>query len=394
MSVLRIGIVTTWLERGAAYVSYTYMKLLQKEGHTVFIYARGGESHESRNNPEWNADNVTRSDRYRNTKIPTGHFFKWIKDNGIEALLFNEQREYSILPKTKRQFPNVKLGAYVDYYTEDTIKYYDLFDFLICNTKRHMQAMEKHKQKYYIEWGTDIDLYRPQYIQHDSLTFFHSAGMSQRKGTDILVNAFIHGKLYINSSLIIHTQVPIEKLCNYTEKELEQYGISIIQKTVAAPGLYHLGDVYVYPTRLDGLGLTMYEALSCGLPMITTDFPPMSEVGNGEIVKRVKVKDFYCRADAYYYPMCVCDEEDLIQQMLWFIENKSMILDLKNKTRKYAEDHYNIETKSKAVSEVFLNATIQPFNIELERQVKNYYANKFNLKQWIGNYRIVSNAIR
>ncbi len=48
--LINIGIVTTWFERGASYVSQIYMKAFQKEGHKVIIYARGGESHPSQKN--------------------------------------------------------------------------------------------------------------------------------------------------------------------------------------------------------------------------------------------------------------------------------------------------------------------------------------------------------
>lgn len=41
---MRIGIITTWFERGAAYVSRQFMELLQQTDE-VFIYARGGEKY-------------------------------------------------------------------------------------------------------------------------------------------------------------------------------------------------------------------------------------------------------------------------------------------------------------------------------------------------------------
>ena len=40
---MNIGIVTTWFERGAAYVSKQYKDSLEECGHKVFIYSRGGE---------------------------------------------------------------------------------------------------------------------------------------------------------------------------------------------------------------------------------------------------------------------------------------------------------------------------------------------------------------
>lgn len=113
---MNIGIVTTWFERGAAYVSKIYLEALQKEGHNVYIYARGGESHPSQKDAKWNGSNVTRENTYINSKISKSKFFNWISNNKLDAIIFNEQREYGILYKTKVRFPQIKLGAYVDYY--------------------------------------------------------------------------------------------------------------------------------------------------------------------------------------------------------------------------------------------------------------------------------------
>lgn len=373
---MRIGIVTTWFERGAAYVSRIYMNLLKKEGHEVYIFARGGNIHESQSSKEWNESYVTRSTKYQSTKIEKGKMRKWLESNKIECVFFNEQHDFSVLAWLKEKYPEIKIGGYVDYYTENTIPLYMIYDFLICNTHRHMQAMAKHPQKYYVEWGTDVDVYKP--VDEDGnktelVRFFHSAGMSPRKGTDILVQTFIEHELYKKSKLIIHTQVPCEKLCAYKKDELESYGITVIEKTVTPPGLYHLGDVYVYPTRLDGLGLTMYEALSCGLPVITSDFPPMNEVGNDEVVKHIRISDYYCRGDAYYFPMCICDKDSLAGQMLWFVEHKEELDEIKKQARLYALEHYDIRKRAKLVSDIFENSTIKQVDKELINEINIKY---------------------
>lgn len=372
---MNIGIVTTWFERGAAYVSKLYLHILEKEGHNVYIFARGGENHDSQYSAKWNQKNVTRSTRYINSKIEKKKFVKWLENNKIEALLFNEQRDYSILLYLKQRFSNIKLGAYVDYYTEDTLQYFDFYDFLICNTHRHMQAMDKHSQKYYVPWGTDLDLYKPDDVKREMITFFHSVGMSTRKGTDLLIDAYIEGKCYNKSRLVIHTQIPIEKVCKYNKEQLKKYGIEIIAKTVPPPGLYHRGDVYVYPTRLDGLGLTMYEALASGLPMIVPDFPPMNEIGDISCVRRVKIKDYYCRSDAYYYPMVICDKNSLIDAMNWFITHENMVESMKCAARNYAVHNCNIYKQSKAVSDIF----IQSRQREIDGNIlKNYKKRRKN----------------
>lgn len=355
-----IGIVTAWFERGAGYVSYTYMSLLQKEGYNVFVYARGGEE-DGKKDEKWNLPFVTWEKKKSlaartSTQISERDFYKWIRENHIDLLLFNDQRAYDIVILTRKHFPDIPLVSYVDYYTEGILKTYLIYDALICNTHRHMQAMDFHPQSYYLKWGTDLEVYKPIRENHDQVTFFHSAGMSVRKGTEILIKAYIGAELYKNSKLIIHTQLPIEKVSDgYSKDDLGKYGIEVIQKTVSAPGLYHLGDVYVYPTRLDGLGLTMYEALACGMPVIATDYPPMNEVINDNVGSLVKLERNYCRFDAYYWPMSICDTDDLALKMKEYIDNRDLINTKGKRAREESEKQYDIFGRSNELKEIIEN---------------------------------------
>lgn len=391
---MRIGIVTKWFERGAAYVSKIYANALSAQGHEVFIYSRGGENTDIKETDKWKDGKVTVDDTYNGSRINNIIFYRWIKRYNLDVVFFNEQNDMRIVVDLKEKYPSIKIGAYVDYYTENTRIWFNMFDFVICNTKRHMQAMEGHPQKYYISWGTDINLYKPTDERHEGIVFFHSAGMSTRKGTDILVNAYIHSKFYKRSKLIIHTQLPIKQVSGYTKEELAEYNIEIIEKTVTAPGLYYLGDIYVYPTRLDGLGLTMYEAVASGMPVITTDFPPMNEAIKIEFGKLVKVKDFYCRADAYYYPMAICDENDLIECMRWYIDNPNEINRQKYNARKYAENNFDIFSKSKDIAEVFENSTVRNVDKTLCKKIRNYYRLRyFGLYHFINSYKKTSKIL-
>lgn len=374
---MKIGIVTTWFERGAAYVSKIYKELLEKKGHEIFIYARGGIY--EKNNPDWNDCTVTWGLELPFTYINKKHFFEWIKKNQLDIVFFNEQHEFSIVAKTKLSFPKIKLGSYIDYYTEETVALFDIYDFLICNTKRHASAFKKHSQVYYIKWGTDIELFKPQNITpHERLTFFHSMGMSYRKGTNILIEAFIKGKIYLNADLIIHTQMKVENVTSLTANELEKYHIKIISKTVTAPGLYHLGDVYVYPTVLEGLGLTIYEALACGLPVIITDFPPMNEVVENSVGRLVEVEEIHARGDGYYWPQAYCSQKSLIEALNYYlVMNKEEIKKKRIQAREYAESNFCLWNRADEISDIFEKSICKPVNkqvynkiIQIEKQEK------------------------
>lgn len=371
---MRIGIVTTWFERGAAYVSKQYMRNLIKEGHDVYIYARGGE-HMARNDPNWDKPYVTWGLKLKGSYINEKHFFAWIERNRLGAILFNEQPYFKIVAVTKKKYPNVKICAYIDYYTEALIPWYNIYDFVICNTLRHMQALENHPQSFYLRWGTDTEIFKPSNKKEDSsqVTFFHSVGMSTRKGTDVLIRAYIGGELYKRSKLVIHTQIPIERVCGYSKFQLQEYGIEVIEKTVTAPGLYYLGDVYVYPTRLDGLGLTMYEALASGLPVITTNYPPMNEIIDNTVGKLVEVERNYCRRDAYYWPMSICDEKSLSRAIEYYIDHPERLKLEKVNARKRAEEYFDWSTRSDNLSRIFRKAKIRDLDQELFEEIVHYY---------------------
>lgn len=383
---MNIGFVSTWFERGAAYVTKSYINLL-KENHNVFVYARGGEAF-AKNDPNWDFPYVTWGLNLPGMLINFNHIKKWIKQNKIDIIFFNEQQQIDIVYQLKLYFPNIKLGSYIDYYKENTVKDFWLYDFLICNTKRHYSVFNEHPQCYYVPWGTDIDLFQPysnEVNKSNNLTFFHSAGFSDRKGTTFTIEAFIKGELYKKSKLIIHIQKDFEKSFGYDINKLKKYNIEIIEKTVTAPGLYYLGDVYVYPTKLDGLGLTMYEALASGLPVITTNHAPMNEVINSDVGYLVEIDYFKSRSDGYYWPLSIIKEDSLIDGMNFFAENINIIKQMKKKARKQALEKWNWKDRKKRVNHIFENTKVIVKNpSEVSNISINNYSRFKKIKRKIG----------
>jgi len=385
---MNIGIVTTWFERGAAYVSKQFSNILKNE-NKLYIYARAGEIF-GKNDDNWKQDNVTWDRKWLipiETFISKRRFINWLKENNIEIVLFNEQRWF--LPVIWCNEIGVKTGAYIDYYTESTIKLYNIFDFLICNTMRHYEVFNWHPQCYFIPWGTDINLFKPsnkKTASEKDLVFFHSAGMdAERKGTDILIRAFF--KLKSDSLLIIHTQIDLkfsDKLTNENMKELiTKNKLKIIQKDVHAPGLYFMGDIYVYPTRLEGIGLTIAEAMSCGLPTIVPDYPPMNEFVDEKSGKLVKIERLYSRYDGYYWPQCKVDEDDLVEKMKYYVKNLKRIEELKINTRISAENRLNWSQNANELSSIFKR--VRKRNTDECKSEKNLVLNyySFSYKKFI-----------
>lgn len=362
---MNIGIVSTWFERGAAYVSKQYMDAFVSQGHQVKIYARGGEGF-AKGDPVWDGEHVywQRSNTFPIFNyVELAEFKNWVEENNFDFILFNEQVWFEPVIFCRKQ--GIKVGAYIDYYTEPMIPCFNIYDFVVCNTHKHYQAFKNHPNPIYIPWGTDTTLFDATHSRKpsDNVRFFHSCGMNpHRKGTDLLLKAYLSmtEDELLGTQLIIHSQVSRQQFLNVLDDDekirfslLDGKQIQVVDQTVTAPGLYHLGDVYVYPSRLDGLGLTVCEAISCGMPIIVPDDGPMNEFATSKYDKIVKVDKLYARYDGYYWPQNEVDVFDLKLKMLdtknTMMENK---FDISENTRHQAVEKFSWLNNAKNLAEI------------------------------------------
>lgn len=404
---MNIGIVTYWYERGAAYVSKQFEKVLSSK-HRVFIYARGGEKHANKD-ANWDHPNVywSKSEpRYYRTYINKREFSKWIKHNHIEAVLFNEQTYFEPVLWCKEM--GVKSIAYIDYYTEETIPLFGAYDALICNTKRHFSAFEDFDTAYYLPWGTDINLYRPekesgQLVEPGKVIFLNSAGVSpQRKGTDIFIQALDLVSSESNIKGIVHSQKSLKQFFPHLSKTIDKLvGIGvleIVEKTIPAPGLYTKADVYVYPSRLDGIGLTVPEAISSGLACIASDNPPMNEFIQPEYGNLIPINRLYARSDGYYWPQCKCDVNKLAEMMKSYAHNLEEVKNMKKNAREYAKNHLSGDKNFKELSTMVEQITFQDVDNCIKDAIYKY--DRDGLKRFTllfaksGIYKMIPYSIR
>jgi len=90
-------------------------------------------------------------------------------------------------------------------------------------------------------------------------------GYKGRKGTDIVAQS---ADFCPNIPFIIRCQKP---LTNY------HANIHVHPATVDREQLYVTGDICIQPSRWEGVGLQILEAMACGLPTLVPDAPPMNE---------------------------------------------------------------------------------------------------------------------
>lgn len=316
---MRVGIVTEWFSRGAGYVSRQYRDVLQAQGWDVSIYSRG-DMHIERD-AEWRDTNVHIASPCRIGKpkaILASDYLAWLHRIQPEVVIFNEQ--HWLPPVLWTREAGVKTAAYVDFYTFRNLWSFEWYDALICNTKRHAGVFGWHLGSHYIPWGTDVSRYRPAVRHERPVTFLHSAGWDPlRKGTEIVLRSWL--ALPLGTRLVLHSQVDIASLLSrYPCADAVARGdLLVLSGTLPPEELYPLGDIYVYPTHLEGIGLTVPEAIASGLPVIVPDDGPMSEFCLDGVSVRVPIARRYRRNDGYFWPCNDVDDSDLTEAMAGFV---------------------------------------------------------------------------
>jgi 1,2-diacylglycerol 3-alpha-glucosyltransferase len=375
-----IAIVTTWFPAGAGYVSKAYRETLEKENN-VYIYARGGKN--MKGDSVWDDRAVTWAVSKFPRDIKIKHFLQWLKNYKIDVIIFNEQRFWEPVIQAKKA--GYVIGSYIDYYTEETVPLFEIYDFLICNTKRHYTVFDWHSNCIYIPWGTNTEVFKPNaHNQERPITFIISLGWEgdytgDRKGLFYAVQAFkeIKGECILK----IFSQIPL-KNCKPAWRNLID-GDARILFIVGTfdPFPFSEGDIYVYPSRLDGIGLSLPEAISSGLACITTDNAPMNEfVVNNYNGRLVQVSRFISRPDGYYWPQSIVSLDSLVSAMQWYIINKDKVVEHGSNGRLFALKELTWEANSSE-----LNNTLQ---IIVESKVSRKIASELLLKSVIIDRRL------
>lgn len=149
-----------------------------------------------------------------------------------------------------------------------------------------------------IPHGVDLDIFKPANLsrkqefrkalgaEDDDFLILSVGAMTDNKGIDILIQAFLHiAKKYPHVKLILKDQSRLYGI--FAENLLKKYAaaqsISLDEKILARvicisdnltlkqlSGLYSVADCYVSAYRAEGFNLTPLEAAACGAPIIIT----------------------------------------------------------------------------------------------------------------------------
>jgi glycosyltransferase involved in cell wall biosynthesis len=228
---------------------------------------------------------VTPSYRLEGHAIDDGDF--WIPNDaedsqiekalaGVDVIILHEDRviHHRIIRAAKSRDIKVHFLALWEWFTPyDPVK--KLFDKIICPNRYCEFVVRRYgfENTVRLAWPVDVRRLPERLISGPAKVFVHVAGkfgQDDRKATLLTLEAF-HRARNPAISLIVHSQVPLP---HQIGDPRIHYAIGNIPNYL---DLYREGDVFIQASKAEGLGLSILEPIACGLPVLTTDYPPMNE---------------------------------------------------------------------------------------------------------------------
>lgn len=168
-------------------------------------------------------------------------------------------------------------------------------DFILTpstKSKNWMINLGVKKPIFVFPHGVDPEIFKyKERTIGDKLKFLYVGECSDRKGIFQLLNAFTYlfkdkldVELHIksNSDMLFYNGQDIMKIKENYPNIFWHVGNEGHDKVI---DLYNESHVYVYPSRADTFGMTLLEAMACGLPVISTSDPGATELIEGRYYK-------------------------------------------------------------------------------------------------------------
>lgn len=126
----------------------------------------------------------------------------------------------------------------------------------------------------YVPWALDLASLPRRAVAGPARHFVHNAGIvdvQDRKATLDTIAAFARTR---NPDI----RLTVRAIRDFDHPPIKDPRISLKIGELDSPAdLWLEGDVAIQPSKLEGLGFMVLEPAACGIPTITTDFPPMSD---------------------------------------------------------------------------------------------------------------------
>lgn len=284
---MKVGLVCYWFNRGQAVVGRHIRAALEELGLETAVLARPTKPSFTRpgfidETDVWSQPGVTRASAFL---IPADEYLAWARSESLDVILFDQNRQFEEIAAL-RAAGHRTIGRFVweSFGPDDLESARRAFDVIY--------SMTAAEQGRYRDWGIDSprvrwacppDLAgRARTSRDDGLVRFLYPGgyLSDRKPSAETLEAFTRVP-DPRARLVVKAQHPVRGAQLVERARALDPRIEVIVEdldTAAHHDLLASVDVFLSPTRWEGLGLHHYEALALGLPTITNDFAPMNEL--------------------------------------------------------------------------------------------------------------------
>jgi 1,2-diacylglycerol 3-alpha-glucosyltransferase len=288
---MRVGLVTKWFASGQAVVARQLRSALDGLGHETFVLAKQGKGPRAQRervaDPVWDQPRVTHS---AEADVPEHEYLAWVRANEIETILCDQNDQFAEIAALRRAGVRT-IGRFVweSFRPEDAGPAQEAFDVIYSFTRAERERYRGLGiESPLLTWGCHPELLAigdelrttNGERRTDEVRFYVPGSfMGKRKPFPEIVEAFVRtGDPRLR--LLIRGQVDrkagrLEKAAGGDER--------VIIELEDRPTDEHLRqfascDVCLSPSRWEGLGLPLYEAVAFGIPTITNDSPPMNEI--------------------------------------------------------------------------------------------------------------------
>jgi len=284
---VNVGIVSKWFNRGQPVVGRYLRSGVDTLGHRSFVLAKprrekGPMSGALERTGVWDQPDVTPASSF---ETPLDEYLAWIEANSIEVVLCDQNYQFAELAELRRRGVRT-IGRFVwEHFTREHVEpAAAAYDVVYSVT-----AAERERYRWWgletprVPWGIHPELLAVEARRSsDGLTRFVFPGgfLGHRKPAEPVIEAFTQTT---NPSLRLLVKAQVERT-RLDDLAGAIAGDDRIELRLAdEPWAVHLAaiaanDVSISPSRWEGLGLPLYEAVAFGMPTITNDDPPMSEV--------------------------------------------------------------------------------------------------------------------
>ena len=294
---MRVGLVSKWFASGQAVVTRYIRSALDELGHETFVLAKPGKgpraNQERVADPVWEQPGVTQGSE---ADIPGDEYLGWASEHALDAVLCDQNDQFEEIAALRASGVRT-IGRFVweSFAPADAAPARGAYDVIYSFTSAEQERYRGFGiESPLLTWGCHPELleYAPDgssasppgpsgFAEGQNEVWFYVPGsfMGKRKPFAEIVEAFTraggdHLRLLIRGQVDRKAgklesaaggdpRVRIELEDRPTDEHLRQFA-----------GCH----VCLSPSRWEGLGLPLYEAVAFGMPSITNDSPPMNEI--------------------------------------------------------------------------------------------------------------------